>query len=285
MTTVPLLLRLRQPPTQVQTGRATRASTLGDTPVGVVMRSLLLVVLFWWSATGVIFALERSPTTRALGMALATALALWGATLLRRARDQDTASAARRSFLGAAFLWTWVQVAFYGAWMVGPASLRVAVPAEPPSWGLAVRAVHSMLWYQLAMLAVMALACRLTWRRANRIGWWTLVLFWCVHQLASISIFLGVENPGRGFFPEPLTYLESYFGPTRNSWFLLTALTLVLAATLTLTIRALRDPSPVRRQGLMLLSVIGILSVLELAVLGMPVNVPFWEAFLAVRGY
>ena len=280
MTTVEALLRLRHPSMVRQTDIATR-----ETPLRVAMRSLLVVVLFWWSATGLIFALQRNPTTRALGMGLATTLAVWGASLVWLERDHETASSARRGFLGAAFLWTWVQVAFYGGWVIGPESLRVAVPAEPPSWALAVRAVFAMFWYQLMMLGVMGLAFRLTWRRPNRIGWWTLVLFWCVHQLASISIFLGVENPGRGFFPEPLTFLESYFGPARNSGFLLVALAAVLAVTLATTVRALRDPSPLRRQSLMLLSVIGALSVLELAVLGAPLNVPLWDAFLAVRGY
>jgi hypothetical protein len=36
---------------------------------------------------------------------------------------------------------------------------------------------------------------------------------------------------------------------------------------------------------MMLLSVLGVLGVLELAVLGMPISLPLWEAFLAVRGY
>jgi hypothetical protein len=35
----------------------------------------------------------------------------------------------------------------------------------------------------------------------------------------------------------------------------------------------------------MLLSVIGALSVAELAILGAPLTVPLWEAFLAIRGY
>jgi hypothetical protein len=36
---------------------------------------------------------------------------------------------------------------------------------------------------------------------------------------------------------------------------------------------------------MMLLTVIGALSVLELAVLGAPIQLPLWEAFLTVRGY
>lgn len=274
------LVRVRHPSMLYDTDIATR-----ETSVRVAVRSLVVVVFFWWAATGIIFALERSTGTRVLGLVLASAMAVWGAWLLYLERDRGTPSGARRSFLGAAFLWTWVQVAFYGGWLVGPTSLMVPIPAEAPSWSLAVRAVLSMFWYQLAMLAVLAITGYLTARRANRAGWWALVLFWATHQAASINIFLGVENPGRGFFPEPLTYLEAYFGPQRNSWLLPITVGLLLAFTLRTIIHALRDPSPLRRQGMMLLSVLGVLGVLELAVLGTPVSLPFWQAFLDVRGY
>jgi putative photosynthetic complex assembly protein 2 len=274
------LVRVRHPDMVRRTDIATRETTMR-----VALRSFFVVVLFWWSATGVVFALERSPATRLLGLLVATGLALWGGSLLYLERDRDTPSAARRSFLGGAFLWTWIQVAFYGGWLVGPPSLMRPIPAEPPSWSLAVRAVESMLWYELGMLAVLAVAALSSARRANRVGWWTLVLFWMVHQVASINIFLGVENPGRGFFPEPLTYLESYFGPQRNSFFLPLTMALVLAWTLRTMLHAVRGQGPARRQSMMLLAVIGGLSVLELAVLGTPMNLPLWEAFLTVRGY
>ena len=274
------LVRVRHPSMLYDTDIATR-----ETSLRVAMRSLVVVVFFWWSATGIIFALERSEATHALGLVLASALAIWGAGLLYLERDRGTASGARRSFLGAAFLWTWVQVAFYGGWLVGPASLMVPVPAQAPSWAFAVQSVWSMLWYQFAMVGVLIVTGVLTARRANRAGWWSLMLFWVTHQAASINIFLGVENPGRGFFPEPLTYLESYFGPQRNSWLLPISIALLIVFTLRTIIHALRDASPVRRQGMMLLSVLGVLGVLELSVLGMPVTLPFWQAFLDVRGY
>ena len=256
-----------------------------ETTLRVALRSILVVVLFWWGATGVVFALERTLATRAMGMLLATSLAIWGASLISLERSVETPRAARRSFLGGAFLWTWVQVGFYGGWLVGPASLQHAVPAEPVSLSLALRAVQSMQWYELGMLAVLYLAWRLSRGGTNRIGWHAALLFWFVHQLASVAIFLGVENPGRGFFPEPVAYLESFFGPQQNNLFLPVAMALVLAFTLFIATLAVREPQPLRRQSRMLLAIIGVLSVLELAVLGTPMNLPLWEAFLTVRGY
>lgn len=274
------VLRARHPDMVHATDIATRETTLR-----VALRSFMVVVAFWWSTTGVVFSLERSPTTRALGLVVAAGLAVWGASLVYLERDRETPSAARRSFLGGAFLWTFAQVTFYGGWIIGPESMRHPMPAEDPSFALAVRATLSMFWYQLVMLAALATAAVLTHKRVNRVGWWTIALFWCVHQIASINIFLGVENPGRGFFPEPLVFLESYFGPVRNSLFLPLTIALVLMYTLYTALFAIRGRTPAYRQSMMLLTVIGALSVLELAVLGAPIQLPLWEAFLAVRGY
>ncbi len=256
-----------------------------ETAARVALRSLVVVVAFWWMATGVIFALERSPLTRLLGLLVATALAAWGARTVVRERDAATPRGVRQSFLGAAFLWSWVQVAFYGGWVVGPAARMVSVPAEGPSWSLAVRAVLAMLWYQLAMLAVLGGVGAATAGRRNRTGWWALLVFWGTHQLASINIFLGVENPGRGFFPAPLAFLESYFGAARSTWFLPLSVAAILAFTLRCVVHGLRDATPARRQGMLLLAVLGTLGVLELSVLAMPASLPLWEAFLTVRGY
>ncbi|MBY0489436.1 MAG: DUF3623 family protein [Gemmatimonadaceae bacterium] len=284
MTRFMSLVRVRHPSTLVSTDIATRETTLR-----VALRSFFVVVLFWWSATGIVFALERTAATRMMGLLVASLMAAWGASLVYLERDRDTPSAARRSFLGGAFLWTWIQVCFYGGWLIGPPELRRPIPAEPLTFSLAVRAVHSMLWYELGMLGVLVLAWALTRRSVNKVGWHAALLFWCVHQTASVAIYLGVENPGRGFFPEPLAYLESYFGPQRNSLFLPIAMAVVLAYTLFTAIYAIREQQPARRQSRMLLVVIGALSVLELAVLGTPMNLPIWdslwEAFLAVRGY
>jgi len=277
---LPALLRARHPDSLNATDIATR-----DTMLRVAMRSIFVVVLFWWSATGAIFALERSPATRLLGFFAATALAVWGAWLLYVERHRESASAARRSFLGAAFLWTWVQVSFYGGWVVGPSWLATPVRAEFPTLRHAVNAVTAMLWYQLAMLFVLWVAGVLVAQRPNRVGFWALLLFWSTHQLACINIFIGVENPGRGFFPEPLVFLESYFGPQRNSWLMPISIAILLAVTLWMTLHALRDRSPMRRQSMMLLVVLGTLGVLELCVLGTPLNLKLWQWFLSVRGY
>ncbi len=256
-----------------------------ESPTRLAVRSFAVVVGFWWAATGVIFALERTPATSGFGVMAATLLAVSGLWLLLGTRDARTSAAVRWSFLGGAFLWTWVQVLFYSGHLVGPPSLAVAVRAEAPSLGHAARAVLSMLWYQLGQLAVLGVAWGLTRRRVNRMGWWGLVIFWLTHQVACINIYLGVENPGRGFFPESLVFLESYFGPSRNSFFLPASMAVVLVLALRFAIHAIRDATPVARQAMMLLTMLTALGFVELAVLGTPLSLPLWEWFLALRGY
>ena len=256
-----------------------------ETPLRVLVRSVTFVVLYWWLATGAIFALERSSTTRGAGLALALALGALGVMLVVRSRDDASPLGARRSFLGGAFLWSLVQVSFYGGWLVGPRGLAVHVPVQEPSLAFATQAVVSMLWYQLAMLFALWLVFCVTWDRINRTGWWALVVFYTTHQLACVSIFLGVENPGRGFFPTDLVFLESYFGPARNSLFLIASVAFLIALTLTLSVKALRATMPMRRQALTLLTVLSTLGVLELLVLGLAVQLNLWDTFLEFRGY
>jgi putative photosynthetic complex assembly protein 2 len=264
---------------------ASASSEEATTPMRLLARSVFVVVLFWWMATGVIFALERGPGTRTVGLVLAAGLAVYGLLLMQRTRDDTSAAGARQAFLGAAFVWSFAQVLFYGGWFVGPAHLAVPVPAELPSLSLAVRAVTAMLWYQLAMLFALIAAWLMARTAANRMAWYALAVFWITHQLASVNIFLGVENPGRGFFPEPLTFLESYFGPTQNSWLLLVSIAVVLMFTLAMAVVAIRAGTSQQRQQRMLLTVLGGLGVVELAVLGSPQEPFLWEWFLALRGY
>lgn len=262
-----------------------QAISVRETPARVFLRSIVFVVFYWWLATGAIFALERSVATRGAGLALALVLGAVGVWLLLRSRDDITPAGARWSFLGGAFLWSLVQVAFYGGWVVGPESRAVYVPGEPASWAFATQAVFAMLWYQLLMLAALAVSWVATRNQGNRTGWWGLLLFYTTHQLACISIFFGVANPGRGFFPKHLEFLESYFGPSQNSLFLTASVAVLLMLTLAFSIKALRDAAPLKRQAMTLLAVLGTLGVIELLVLGLDVDLQLWNSFLDFRGY
>lgn len=55
--------------------------------------------------------------------------------------------------------------------------------------------------------------------------------------------------------------------------------------TLRVGLHAVRDEMPMRRQAMMLLTVLSSVGVLQMAVPGLPVHLPFWQWFLAAHGY
>lgn len=229
-----------------------------------------MVLLFWWIATAAIFLLERTASTRTLGVLVASALALLGVWWMRASIDDRTSRGARRAFLGASLLWTWVQVAFYSGWLVGPDAMRRAMPAQDASLSFAWTAVTAMSAYQGAMIGALAVAWLIAGRRSNRVAAAAMSLFWLEHQIASVNIFLGVRNPGRGFFPEHLAFLESYFGPARTTFALPLSIgaMLMVSVALAAKLRASRDSF--RREACALLLVLAVLGVFELVVLGLP---------------
>ena len=80
----------------------------------LIWRGIAQVVLFWWVATGLIIAMQRSGPTRSIALIVATALAVFGFWELRSSANDDSALGARRSFLGGALLRGWVSVTYDG---------------------------------------------------------------------------------------------------------------------------------------------------------------------------
>ncbi len=59
-------------------------------------------------------------------------------------------------------------------------------------------------------------------------------------------MFVGVEHPERGVFPERLVFLESYAEPQRSSRHTPISIGLLIATTLRMVIHVLRDALPMR---------------------------------------
>jgi putative photosynthetic complex assembly protein 2 len=246
------------------------------------MRAVGLVVLFWWAATGVIIALQRSESTRIAGILVATVLAIVGVLEMRTVSDDDSPSGVRRSFLGGAMLWAWVSAAFYGGYLTGIHPVA-AVPAAP-SWGAVLPAIAATLVNDAATLVLLIVGAFVAQGARNHTGLWALLLFWGVQQVAKLNVFFGVANPAANFLPPHLGYLRQFFGPEVNSPFLAASLAAVAAATVWSGWRARRASSPARREAAALYATILGLAVLELAVLGVRLERTPWDSFLRARG-
>jgi len=288
---------------------ASHSGSHGMTPAGEPTRAMLgrlaralgIVIAFWWLATGLIVAQQRDGVTRALAALGSVGLALVGIRLAHRARHDATAGGATRSFLGGALLWAWAQVAFYGGWMVGPVT---ALPGgQAPTWALAVAAVRSTAYAEVAAAFALAAAILATrdeppagasrglegsvapGEATNRTAIWTVLAFWITHETAKLNVFLGVANPGSRFLPDRLAFLRAFFGPPANSPLLVVTVVALAWATGWLCVRAWRATRPFDAQRAALLATLVGLATLEHALLALPADVPLWDVFLRARGY
>ena len=243
-------------------------------------RGVALVVAFWWLATGVLIALERDTGTRLLALALVAICAPTGLLLVARAGRRTTPGGAVESFLGGSLLWTAAAGALYGGWIVG-------VVDTGPAPGTIALTVQAMLatWYNDAFTLLLGVAAWWLVRHGpNRVGVTTLLVFWLVHAIAKVNVFVGVANPGAHYLPDYLWHLQRYFGPERNSLLLPATVVALVAATLALAWRARRAADAWRRTEAALLATILALSVLETGVLGVAFDAGAWDVFLRLRG-
>jgi putative photosynthetic complex assembly protein 2 len=255
---------------------------VADTSGRVVVRSAVATVVgFWWVATGLVIAMQRSAPTRFLALMLASLLAVAGGYELVRARHSLTPQSVRWSFLGGALLWAYVSVAFYGGWIVGVMP-QAAGPAAP-SVGAALLAIRSTIYSDLLALAMIAAAAALTRGAANRTGLWALVTFWSMQQVAKLAVFFGVENPAGDFLPPHLAPLRQFFGPPHNAPFLWMSVVVVSVIALWCTWRARRAAGSGLRLAWAMHAILLGLAVLELAILSVRMDSTMWEPFLRMR--
>lgn len=246
------------------------------------MKAVGVVVAFWWVATGIIIAMQHSAATRLAGLIISTVLAIVGVAEIRSVRDDDSASAVRRSFLGGAMLWAWVSAAFYGGYLTGFAPAGPV--ADVPSWSAVPAATAATLANDAATLALLITGFFVERDARNKTGLWALALFWGVQQVAKINVFLGVVNPAANFLPEHLGYLRDFFGPSRNTVFLWVSVAGTVALTGYAAFRARRAPTEGAREAAAVYGAILALAVLEYVVLGISLESTPWDSFLQARG-
>lgn len=196
----------------------------------------------WWFGTGAIFwlnglaapARRRAVTAASLMLVAALAALAWSAR-------QDGVGAVYLSFLAGLMVWAWVELTFLTGLITGPNR----APA-PPGLGLAARfrlALGAILWHELAILALTALAFALAWGGTTMTGAWTMLLLWAMRSSAKINIFLGVRNTYAGLLPPHMRYLASHFQVRRmNPLFPPAFAAALTAAVLLFAAAPLADP-------------------------------------------
>lgn len=249
--------------------------------LGVALRrhAVLLVLCFWWTATGVLYALQRNAWTR--GLAFVGALACLGvaARLLLASRNDTSAVGGLRAFFAGALAWTGIITFFFEGWVVGPPvqALGDATRGWAGAWAAIVATWH---WEAMALVALAAVAVGVR-DAGNRLALWTLLLFWGAHQSAKLNLFFGVVNSGAEIFPPYLSHLVRYFGPPENSpllWITIAGYT-ALAAVMPWP-RASYGPG--QRMQRVVIGSVAALAAIEHAFLATRIPFMLWELFVRV---
>jgi putative photosynthetic complex assembly protein 2 len=177
------------------------------------MHNYLLPALFalfmWWFSTGLIIFLDGLPRrTFKWSLAGATALlalSLYGLAVSSRAA---TPAAAYWAFACGLFAWGWQEISFYMGFVTGPR--RQPCPEGCAGWRHFVHAIETSLWHELAIIVAAASVVALIWNAPNKVGLWTFMILWWMHQSAKLNVFLGVRNLNEEFIPEHLAFLKSF---------------------------------------------------------------------------
>lgn len=172
---------------------------------------LAVAAFAWWLSTGVVLWLirRRSETYGATAIA-ASAVGVAGTLAAVHLQDQATVSSAYAGFAAGLACWAWHEVLFLLGYVSGPNK-----DACPDGANLKTRflAAWRALRHHEVLLALHgALLIGLTAGSPNSVAAWTFALLWTMRLSAKLLIFFGAPRINRGFIPEHLAYLTSFFG-------------------------------------------------------------------------
>lgn len=242
-------------------------------------QAFFLVVGFWWLATGLLLGLPHDPRGLQAVSVVASLLGGSGLALAILLRQDTSPHAAWNGFLAGATLWGWTQAALYGGWLVGPGAPTTGLP-HGDRLALAVEAIRSTAGSEVASLGVLILTAIIGVGAANRMPFWTVLLFWSAHQAARLNVFFGVANSASDLLPPHLAFLKQFFGPANNSPLLPVTVVIWVAVTVILVRRAWRAPDLYVRHSGLTLGVLSGLAALEHVLLGIPASLPLWNLFV-----
>jgi putative photosynthetic complex assembly protein 2 len=223
-------------------------------------------LFLWWFSTGAILWRVRAadngpPVQHLLSVILALPLLAGGVVGILLTRDDATATGAYLAFLSALGLWGWIELAFLSGIITGPN--RRPCPAGAALWDRFLRGVGTLIWHELALIAVLVALARVTEGMANPVGFWAFaVLFFC-RISAKLNLFFGVPRINTEFLPRPLAHLPSHFRLAGMNAFFPVSVSVLTFATYCWLERLSQAETPGPVTGYALLSALSALALLE----------------------
>ncbi|MEO0820035.1 MAG: putative photosynthetic complex assembly protein PuhE [Pseudomonadota bacterium] len=201
----------------------TDATTLAE--LWPVPTAVLVALFLWWFCTGLLFWLGRHLAGRhasagLFGGALLLAPSLLG---LSAVAEDTTVAGAYLSFFCGLGAWSFVELTFLAGALTGP--VRRPCPAGMIGWPRFRLALGTVLWHELAIVAVGAVMLWISLGAPNQTGAWTFVLLTVMRISAKLNLFLGLPYPPVALLPAHLSHLESYFRVRRFTALLPAAIT------------------------------------------------------------
>lgn len=178
-------------------------------------------MFIWWFATGAILwrvsrADHQGRDAHLWSVLLGLPLLLGGFAGLAATRDEGTVQAVYIAFLSALAIWGWIELAFLSGIITGPN--RQPCPDGTPLPRRLWRAVGTILWHEMALLAALMAIAQYTLGGENKFGLWTFALLLGARVSAKLNLFFGVPRIHTEFLPRPLAHLASHFRHARMNW-------------------------------------------------------------------
>ncbi len=231
---------------------------------------VFFALFVWWFATGAIIYLDGLPR-KTFKWSLLGATAVLGAGYygLWISAGDVSVHGAYLAFGSALAVWAWHEISFYMGYVTGP---RQHACAEGCS-GLKHlgHAVGVSLWHELAIVISFVLVAALTSDMPNKIGLWTFVILWSMHESARLNVVLGVRNVTAHFLPPHLAYLKSFLNVKPMNLLFPVSITVSTVICVLLVVAAVEATDPFDLAGFTFLSTMMALAIIEHWFLVLPI--------------
>jgi putative photosynthetic complex assembly protein 2 len=226
----------------------------------------LSAIFLWWFSTGIILwrvrrADNAGHDAHLWSVLLGLPLLLVGVVGMKETLTDTSAMGAYLAFLSALAVWGWVELAFLSGVVTGPNT--TVCPANAPLSARFFRAIGTILWHEVLLIALLVAMVILSQGAANTFGLWTFATLFFARISAKLNLFFGVPRIHTEFLPSPLAHLASHFRRAPMNWVFPLSVTALSYASYCWLERAYTATTTGALIGFTLLSALTLLALLE----------------------
>ena len=226
----------------------------------------LATLFLWWFSTGVILWRVRVADNGSVqdhlnSVIIGLPLLVVGFAAARASLPDLSANGIYLAFLSALALWGWIELAFLSGVITGPN--RTSCPPFASTKDRFWRAVGTIAWHELALIATLAALGAASMQADNPFAFGTFALLFVARISAKLNLFLGVPRINTQFLPRPLAHLPSHFRIGRITAFFPLSVSALTVLSALLLERVINVDHPGMSVGYTLLTCLCLLALLE----------------------